>query len=96
MMNYSDLDVTTSGINFSVQPTFRFGSRRNLFAPHCYVSNETLSELAARRNCKASLPEEIFRQLENEITGAAARLSHAVGAGKLLELRYKNFIVMDD
>ncbi len=96
MMNFSDLDITTQGINFSVQPTYRFGSKRNLSSPHCYVSNETLEELAARRNCKASLPEEIFRQLENEITGVAARLSHAVGAGKTLVLRYKNFIVMDD
>ncbi len=96
MMNFSDLDITTQGINFSVQPTYRFGSKRNLSSPHCYVSNETLGELGTRRNCKGNLPEEIFRQLEREITGTAERLSHAVGAGKPLVLRYGNFIVMDD
>lgn len=91
MMNLSDLDVTTAGINFSVQPTFRFGNQRNLSTPTCFISNETLYELAFWRDCKSDLPEEIFRQLEKEITGVAARISLALVEGTPLVIRCKNF-----
>jgi hypothetical protein len=91
MMNLSDLEVTTAGINFSVQPTFRFGNQRNLSTPTCFISNETLDELAAYRLCKSDLPEKIFRELEKEITGVAARLSLALAEGTPLVIRYRNF-----
>lgn len=91
MMNFSDVEVTTAGISFSVHPTFRFGNRRPLSAPTCFISNETLGELAMRRFCKGNLPEEIFRQLEKEITGVAARLALAGVHESPLVIRYKNF-----
>ncbi len=96
MMNFCDLDVTTSGINFSIQPTFRFGNRRSLAAPACFISNETLDELAASRYCNSHLPEEIFRQYEREITGVAARLALAGVRGTPLMVRYVNFNIVDD
>ncbi len=96
MMNFSDLDVTTTGINFSVQPTFRFGNHRNLSAPTCFISNETLDELGAQRLCKSDLPEEIFRELEKEITGVATRLSLALAQGAPLVLKYRNFTVVQN
>ncbi|MEO0318390.1 MAG: hypothetical protein RL404_2067 [Pseudomonadota bacterium] len=96
MMNLSDLDVTTAGINFSVQPTFRFGNRRTLAARTCFISNQTLDALAVRRYCKSYLPEEIFRQLEKEITGAATRLALAGAQGVPLVVNYLNFNIADD
>ncbi len=96
MMNLSDLDVTTAGIHFSVLPTFRFGNRRPLEARTCFISNQTLDELAVRRSCKSYLPEEIFRQLEREITGAAARLALAGVLGAPLVVNYLNFNIADD
>lgn len=96
MMNLSDLSVTTAGINFSVQPTFRFGSHRMLDARTCFVSNETLDELAARHYCNSHLPEEIFRRFEQEITGIAARLAQAGVSGKPLVVRVENFTVVHD
>ena len=95
MMNFSDVDVTTAGINFSVRPTYRFGNRRPLSAPTCFISNQTLGELAVRRFCKGTLPEEIFRQLEKEITGVAARLALAGVRGSPLVVRYINFTMTD-
>lgn len=95
MMTLSDLDVTTAGIQFSVQPAYRFGNRRTLTAPTCFISNQTLDELAARRFCTGSLPEEIFRQLENEITGVANRLVLAGVRDRPLVIRYGNFNVAD-
>ena len=96
MMNYSDLDVTTAGINFSIRPTFRFGSKRASSAASCFISNQTLDELAAKRYCKSHLPEEIFRQLENEITGVASRLELAGVRELPLVVRYVNFSIVDD
>ncbi len=95
MMNLSDLDVTTAGIHFSVQPSYRFGSQRNLSARTCFVSNETLDELAARRYCSSYLPEEIFRRFEKEITGVAGRLALAGVGGKPLEVRLGNFTIVN-
>lgn len=91
MMNFSDLDVTTAGIHFSVQPTFRFGDRRTLTARSCFISNETLGELALVRHGSSYLPEEIFRQYEKEITGTATRLSLAVVSGTPLVVKIGNF-----
>ena len=71
MMNLSDLDVTTVGIQFSVQPTYRFGNQRTLSARTCFVSNQTLDRLAERHHSKNHLPEQIFREFESEITGIA-------------------------
>ena len=96
MMNFSDLDVTTAGISFSVQPSFRFGSRRNLSARTCFVSNQTLDELAARHLYQSSLPEEIFRRFEPDITGSAIRLALAGVEGKPLVVRNGNFSVIDN
>lgn len=96
MMNYSDLDVTTAGINFSIRPTFRFGSKRNSSAASCFISNQTLDGLAAKRYCKSHLPEEIFRQLEKEIMGVASRLELAGVREKPLVVRYVNFSIVDD
>jgi len=96
MMNYSDLDVTTTGISFSIRPTFRFGSKRTSLASTCFISNQTLDELAARRYCKSHLPEEIFRQLEKEITGVASRLELAGVRDQPLVVRYVNFSIVDD
>lgn len=96
MMNYSDLDVTTTGIHFSVQPTFRFNSRRSVSSPTCFISNQTLDELGARRYCKSNLPEEIFRQLEREITGVASRLALAGVESIPLVVRYVNFNIIED
>lgn len=94
MLNFSDLDVTTTGINFPVQTTFRFGSQRNLATPMCFISNQTLYELGAQRRCKGDLPEEIFRELEKEITGVAARLSLALAQGSALVVRFENFTIV--
>lgn len=96
MMNFSDIDVTTTGINFSVQPSFRFGARRNLSARMCFVSNQTLDDLAARRLFRSCLPEQIFRRFESEITGVAIRLALAGVEGKPLEVRNGNFSVAGD
>ena len=90
-MNFSDLDVSTAGIHFSVQPTFRFGDRRTLKARLCYISNETLGELGGMRHSRSFLPEEIFRHYEREITGTAARLALAVIHGTPLVVRIGNF-----
>ncbi len=95
MMNHSDIDVTTAGIRFSVQPTFRFGSHRSLSDAACFISNQTLEELAEQRYCHGRLPEEIFRQLEREITGVANRLALAGVRGTPLEVRYWNFTITD-
>ncbi len=95
MMNHSDIDVTTAGIRFSVQPTFRFGSHRTLSGANCFISNETLENLAEQRRCQGHLPEEIFRQLEKEITGVANRLALAGVTGTPLVVRYGNFIIRD-
>ncbi len=95
MMNPSDLDVTTTGIHFSVRPNFRFGSQRTLAAPSCFISNQTLDELGASRLCRGRLPEEIFWQLENEITGVASRLVLAGVRGQPLVIRFGNFNLMD-
>ena len=95
MMNLSDLDVTTSGINFSVQPSYRFGNRRPLEPRTCFISNATLEALAVRRYCKGFLPEEIFRQLEKEITGAASRLALAGVQGKPLVVSNLTFNLAD-
>jgi hypothetical protein len=95
MMNLSDLNISTGGINFSVQPTFRFGNRRSLEPRTCFISNETLDALAVRRYCKGFLPEEIFRQLEKEITGAATRLAQAGVQGAPLIVNYLNFNIAD-
>lgn len=96
MMNLSDLDITTAGIRFSVHPTFRFGTQRALQRPICFISNQTLDELAAHRRCKGTLPEDIFRQLEKEITGVASRLVLAGVTGRPLVVRRENFNVSDD
>ncbi len=96
MMNFADLDVTAAGINFSIQPTFRFGNRRNLSAPMCFISNQTLDDLGAERRCKSDLPEEIFRELEKEITGVAARLALALAEGTPLVIQYRNFTMVDN
>lgn len=90
-MTTSDLQVTTAGIRFSVQPGFRFGSRRNPGNCSCFVSNETLDELASRRDSVNGLPEAIFRQYEREITGVATRLALAGVTGMPLVVRYENF-----
>lgn len=95
MMNLSELGVTTSGINFSVQPAFRFGSRRALAARECFVSNETLEELAARHHCSEQQPEDIFRRFEQEITGIAVRLAQAGASGEPLVVRIGNFTIAD-
>ncbi len=96
MMNFSNLKVTTAGINFSVRPTFRFGNQRKLSTPSCFISNETLDALAVQRRCKAQVPEQIFRELEREIAGAAARLSLALSEGSTLVLRTSNFSLPDN
>lgn len=96
MMNLSDIDVTATGINFSVQPSFRFGSRRNLSVRTCFVSNQTLDDLAERRLYRNCLPEEIFRRFETEITGVAIRLALAGVEGKPLFVRNGNFSLTDD
>jgi hypothetical protein len=95
MMNLADIDVTTSGIRFSVQPTFRFGSQRTLSDATCFISNQTLENLAEHRRCNGHLPEEIFRQLESEITGVAKRLVLAGINEKPLVVRYGNFTIVD-
>ncbi len=95
MMNLSDLDVTTAGINFSVQPTFRFGNQRALHARTCFVSNETLDELATRHYCNSHLPEEIFRRFEQEIAGIAVRLAQAGVGGTPLVVRVENFTTVE-
>lgn len=95
MMNLSDIDVTTAGIRFSVQPTFRFGSHRALSDATCFISNQTLENLAEDRHCNGHLPEEIFRQLEKEITGVANRLALAGIREKPLVVRYGNFTIVD-
>jgi hypothetical protein len=91
MMNFSDLDVTTAGINFSVQPTYRFGDHRTLKTRPCYISNETLGELASMWHSRSFLPEEIFRHYEREITATAMRLALAVVNGTPLVVRIGNF-----
>lgn len=95
MMNLSDLSVTKAGINFSVQPAFRFGSQRALSARDCFVSNETLDELAARHHCSSHEPEEIFRRFEQEIAGIAVRLAQAGVGGTPLVVRVENFTTME-
>lgn len=96
MMHYSDLDVTTAGINFSIRPTFRFGSKRISSAASCFISNQTLDELAAARYCNSHLPEEIFRQLEKEITVVASRLELDGVREQPLIVRYVDFNIVDD
>ena len=96
MMNLSDLDVTTVGIHFSVQPTYRFGNQRTLSARTCFVSNQTLDRLAERHYSKSHLPEQIFREFESEITGIATRLVLAGVSGKPLVVRDENFPVAGD
>lgn len=91
MMSPAPFDVTTSGIHFSVQPTFRFGSRREMSRSSCFISNQTLDQLATRHYCRSNLPEEIFRQFESEITGVAKRLALAGVLEKPLVVRYGNF-----
>lgn len=95
MLNLSNIDVTTAGIRFSVPPAFRFGSRRPLSGATCFISNETLDNLAEHRYCRGRLPEQIFRQLEQEITGVANRLALAGVREKPLVVRYGNFTVLD-
>ncbi len=96
MMNLSDIDVTATGISFSVQPSFRFGTRRDMSARVCFVANQTLDDLAARRAYSSYLPEEIFRHFETEITGVAIRLALAGVDGKPLVVRDGNFSMTND
>ncbi len=96
MMNISDIDVTTTGISFSVQPSFRFGTRRDMSARTCFVDNQTLDDLAVRRSYQSYLPEEIFRRFESEITGIAIRLALAGVEGKPLLVRDANFNETND
>ncbi len=96
MIQSSQLDVGTTGIRFPVTPSFRFGSQRTMSTHTCFVSNQTLNDLAARRLFNSYLPEEVFRRYEQEITGIAARLAQAGVSGAALVVRYENFTALND
>ncbi len=96
MIQSSELDVSTTGIRFPVKPAFRFGNKQAMSSRSCFVSNKTLTDLAARRLFSSYLPEEVFRRYEQEITGIAARLAQAGVSDAALVVRYENFTTTND
>lgn len=87
--------VTTAGIEFYVQPTFRFNHRGSTSARKCFISNQTLAQLAERSYQSNNLPDATFRQYEREITGIACRMALAGVAGAPMVLKLESFCFAD-